>query len=109
MSRWDVSDFDNWESKDIPNGAVCLEAGNAIQYITGGWRSDRPIWDESACKQCLLCWMHCPDSSVIVGNAKMTGIDYDHCKGCAICVKECKFGALKMVSEADAEGGNHHA
>ncbi|NTU89336.1 MAG: 4Fe-4S binding protein [Actinobacteria bacterium] len=107
MSKWDVSNFDNWKSEDYPEGAICLEAGNSVQYLTGGWRSDRPVWDENACKHCMLCWMHCPDASIYVSDGKMTGIDYDHCKGCGICVHECRFDALKMIPEADAEGGNH--
>ena len=40
-------------------------------------------------------------------NGKMTGIDYDHCKGCGICVHECRFDALKMIPESAVEGGNH--
>ena len=34
-------------------------------------------------------------------NSKIA-IDYDFCKGCGICVKMCKFGALEMVSESEA-------
>ena len=33
----------------------------------------------------------------------MTGIDLFHCKGCGVCVQECKFGALHLVSEAEAQ------
>ncbi|MGN0035477.1 MAG: 4Fe-4S binding protein [Coriobacteriales bacterium] len=106
MSTWDISDSDNWGPDQIPEGAVVLEAGNSTQYITGGWRSQRPVWDADACKHCLLCWMHCPDSSILVSDGKVTGIDYDHCKGCGVCIHECKFGALTMISEADAKGGN---
>ena len=104
MSKWDVSGFDSWKSEEFPVGAVGLEAGNSADYITGGWRSMRPVWDAEKCKQCMLCWMHCPDSSIEVAEAKMTGIDYDHCKGCGICVEECKFDALKMISEFEAKG-----
>jgi pyruvate ferredoxin oxidoreductase delta subunit len=106
---WDVSNFDNWKSGDFPVGAIVLEAGNSVQYKTGGWRSDRPVWDQEACTSCMLCWVHCPDSSIIVENQTMTGIDYDHCKGCGICVLECRFNALQMLTEAAAaalEGGN---
>ena len=102
MIKWDVSDFDDWSCDRYPNGAVCPDPGNSVQYLTGGWRTDRPIWHVDECKHCLLCWMHCPDSSILVEDGKMTGIDYDHCKGCGICVRECRFGALEMVSEADA-------
>jgi pyruvate ferredoxin oxidoreductase delta subunit len=106
MSTWDISNNENWTPDELPKGDVVLEAGNSTQYITGGWRSQRPVWKADACKHCLLCWMHCPDSSILVADGKVTGIDYDHCKGCGVCVHECKFGALEMVSEADAKGGN---
>lgn len=107
MTKWDVSDFESWKAQDIPLGAVCVEAGNSIDYITGGWRTDRPIWNKANCRNCMLCWMHCPDSSILVSDKEMIGIDYDHCKGCGICVHECPFDALSMLPEAEVEGGNH--
>ena len=104
----DVSDFDSWTSKEFLPGAVVTDPGNSVLYITGGWRSDRPIWDKDVCTNCMLCWMHCPDSSILVKSQEMVGIDYDHCKGCGICVHECRAKALEMVPESDAlaaEGG----
>jgi len=87
--------------KSIPIGGKILEAGNAAAYKTGGWRTYRPIWDASKCSNCLFCWVYCPDSSIKVKNGKITGIDYDHCKGCGICAKECplKDKAVKMIKE----------
>lgn len=102
-AKWDVSKFGSWSSADYPLGAVCLEGGNARDYLTGGWRAKRPVWDGAACKNCLLCWVACPDSSILVTDGQMSGIDYDHCKGCGVCVGECKFGALELVLEADAK------
>lgn len=29
-------------------------------------------------------------------------IDYDFCKGCGICVRMCRFGALRMIPESEA-------
>ena len=101
--KWNVDDFSTWTSQDYPLGALCIESGNAREYTTGGWRAKRPVWSESACKSCLLCWVMCPDSSILVENGAMVGIDYDHCKGCGVCVNECKFGALEYVLEADAK------
>ena len=100
---WDVSDFDNWTYDMIPNGAVVIDAGNSVQYITGGWRSDMPIWNKENCSSCMLCWVHCPDSSILVADGEMTGIDYDHCKGCGVCVHECRFDALVLVPESSPE------
>ena len=47
--------------------------------------------------------MYCPDASIEVKDGQMTGIDYEHCKGCGVCARECKFGAISMVNEQDAK------
>lgn len=109
MAKWDVSNFDNWKSDEFPIGMVGLEAGNSVDYLTGGWRTFRPVWDEDKCVSCLFCWVHCPDASVIVEDGEMKGIDYDHCKGCGICVNECPKGALEMVNEVEAQKGDQNA
>ena len=84
--------------KNLPEGDV-LEAGTAKEFKTGDWRTEKPVWDIAKCKQCMLCWVSCPDSSILVSDGKMTGIDYDHCKGCGICAKECPFKAIVMEIE----------
>jgi len=86
--------------KDIPEGGVILEAGNAQQYETGGWRTFRPVWNEDKCKQCLLCWIYCPDGSVVVEDKEVKGFHLEHCKGCGICAHECPFGAISMEEES---------
>ena len=62
----------------------------------------RPIWDSEKCTNCMLCWVYCPDASIEVKDREMTGIDLLHCKGCGVCVNECKFGALTLIPEAEA-------
>ena len=64
--------------------------------LTGSWRTYRPDWDEEKCVHCLRCWILCPDSSIVVKDGKVTGIDYDHCKGCGICSEECPKDAIEM-------------
>jgi pyruvate ferredoxin oxidoreductase delta subunit len=87
--------------KDIPIGGLIVEAGNAVTYPTGGWRTFKPIHDGAKCTHCLRCWIYCPDSSILVVDGKVTGIDYDHCKGCGICAEECppKVKAIQMIRE----------
>jgi pyruvate ferredoxin oxidoreductase delta subunit len=87
--------------REIPIGGLIVEAGNAAQYETGGWRTFKPVHDATKCTSCLLCWVYCPDSAITVEGGKVTGIDYAHCKGCGICAEECpdKVKAITMIRE----------
>lgn len=90
--------------RDLPRGAVIEDAGNAREYLTGDWRTERPVWDEEKCINCFFCWVYCPDAAIIVKDGKVRGVDYAHCKGCGICAAECpkRVQAFTMVKEADA-------
>jgi 2-oxoacid:acceptor oxidoreductase delta subunit (pyruvate/2-ketoisovalerate family) len=90
--------------RDIPIGGMILEAGNAVNYRTGGWRAFRPIRDAERCTHCLQCWVFCPDSSILVEEGKIQGFDLAHCKGCGICAAVCpdKIKCIAMVEEAKA-------
>jgi pyruvate ferredoxin oxidoreductase delta subunit len=92
--------------KDLPDGGMITEAGNAAAYNTGAWRSDRPIWIKENCIQCLFCWIFCPDSSVKVKDGEREEFDYLHCKGCGVCALECpaKEKAIVMLTEAEGQG-----
>lgn len=92
--------------REIPTiGAIIPEAGNSISYETGAWRSLRPIFDREKCIQCLLCWVYCPDCSILTENGEVTDIDLRYCKGCSICSQECPVGAITMIEEIAAEVG----
>ncbi len=52
------------------------------------------------CFECDNCFGVCPDNAVIkLGDAGKYEFNYDYCKGCGICVKECPCGAIEMVPE----------
>ncbi len=91
--------------KELPAGAVITEPGSARNFKTGSWRSYRPRWIEENCIQCLFCWVYCPDMSIVTKEGKMTGIDYDFCKGCGICALECpgKKGQKALVMEEEGK------
>jgi 2-oxoacid:acceptor oxidoreductase delta subunit (pyruvate/2-ketoisovalerate family) len=48
---------------------------------------------------CLLCWLYCPDSAVLIDGATFTGFDLRYCKGCELCAEACPVGAISMVEE----------
>lgn len=97
--KWDIKDISKWSAGKHPLGATIPEAGNASSYDTGSWRSLRPIRDDEKCTQCLLCFIYCPDSSVLTKEGKVYDFDLLHCKGCGICATECPFDAIEMVDE----------
>ncbi len=87
---------------DLPlGGVVALE--DAEQPVTGGWRTGlRPEVDLDLCVNCLLCWLYCPDSAIVLKGTRFVGFDHDHCKGCEICAEMCPTGAIEMVEETSA-------
>jgi pyruvate ferredoxin oxidoreductase delta subunit len=79
----------------MTHGSHIFDAGNAVQFQTGDWRSDTPKFLADKCKQCLLCFPVCPDSAINLNkDGEVTGIDFDFCKGCLVCVKACPFKAI---------------
>lgn len=81
---------------DIPE-ATAYEAGYLVTK-NAGWRNIRPVVDLNKCVGCLQCYLYCPDGVIFKQGSKIE-LDYDFCKGCGICKKMCRFGAIKMEVE----------
>jgi len=96
---FNIDTFDDWAVEDFPIGMVG-PAGNATAYHTGAWRHEKPVWTKDLCKNCMLCWINCADTAVLMDNQTVGGVNYDHCKGCGVCPIECRFGAMVMVPES---------
>ena len=76
-------------------------SGTSENFNTGDWRTSTPKWLQDVCKQCLMCYPVCPDSSIPVNDKKRSEFDFDHCKGCGICFKVCPFDAITMIKDGE--------
>jgi len=82
--------------RNMSHGTHVFEAGNAVEFKTGDWRSDKPVFVADKCKQCMLCFPVCPDSAIILDNqGQVSGFDMDFCKGCLCCKAVCNFNAIE--------------
>jgi 2-oxoacid:acceptor oxidoreductase delta subunit (pyruvate/2-ketoisovalerate family) len=56
------------------------------------------------CMTCDNCWTLCPDNAVLkttepAADGSHYVFDYDYCKGCGLCARECPVGFIAMVQE----------
>lgn len=70
----------------------------STEFKTGSWRVQRPIINSGKCVKCLICWVYCPESSIKWDGISLS-IDYNFCKGCGICHRECPVKAIEMIPE----------
>lgn len=75
----------------------CYRAGHLVTE-NASWRSEKPLLNGDLCVNCLVCYLCCPEG-VIFKSGDKVDIDYAFCKGCGICAKECKKGAITMGRE----------
>jgi len=81
---------------------------NSHEKSVKDWRVRKPVHNVDLCINCQNCWVYCPDSAIISRDKVMKGIDYEHCKGCGICVEVCPtnpkslwmFDELEDIKEA---------
>jgi pyruvate ferredoxin oxidoreductase gamma subunit len=60
----------------------------------------RPVIDLDRCHRCWwLCSTLCPDGAMHVSDDGAPEVDYDHCKGCLVCVAVCPHHAIAAVPE----------
>jgi len=88
-------------SKDEMRPGTIAQGGTMAKLYTGSWRTYMPITDLEKCNHCMLCWIFCPDSAVVVKDGKKIGTDLQYCKGCGICAEECPADAIEMKLESE--------
>jgi pyruvate ferredoxin oxidoreductase gamma subunit len=78
-------------------------AATSVEVKTGLWRTMRPVIDYDLCHRChWVCSTLCPDSAIRVLADGRPEIDYDHCKGCLVCVGVCPPHAIRAIPEQEA-------
>jgi pyruvate ferredoxin oxidoreductase delta subunit len=85
--------------RDLEIGGIVTEPGNASQYQTGDWRSQKPTYDFDRCIKCGLCQLFCPEGCVEPNQDGHFEADLYYCKGCGICARECWTKVITMVEE----------
>ena len=111
-----------WTELDI---GMSTHSGTARFFLTGDWRSSRPVWvyagKDKGCVACGVCTIYCPEGCLKMVPIEQTerGLkqleyfkpehlgpgslvpmaDLDYCKGCGICAQECWTGCISMVAE----------
>jgi len=75
---------------------------NSYTATVASWRIMKPVYNRDLCIDCQNCWVWCPDSSIISRDKQMLGIDYDHCKGCGVCVEVCPTNPKSLLMFVEA-------
>lgn len=85
--------------------APAIHAGaTSVEVRTGLWRTMRPVIDYERCNRCWwVCGGFCPDGAISLNAEGYPDIDYDHCKGCLICVAQCPPHAIEAIAEHAAQ------
>jgi pyruvate ferredoxin oxidoreductase gamma subunit len=105
-----AADYETPDWIDLPFdeasvSAPVIHAGlTSVEVKTGLWRILRPVIDYERCHRCwAICSTLCPDSAIKVTAEGFPEIDYDHCKGCMVCVAVCPTHAINAVPEHAAK------
>lgn len=90
--------------EDARISAPVIHAGlTSVEVKTGLWRTLRPVIDYERCVHCWwVCSSFCPDGCIAVTDEGLPEIDYDHCKGCMVCVAQCPPHAIEAIPEHEA-------
>jgi pyruvate ferredoxin oxidoreductase gamma subunit len=103
-------DYERPEWVELPFEAARVSAptiyaaANSVEVRTGLWRTLRPVIDYERCNRCWwVCSTFCPDGVIAVDEDGSPSIDYDHCKGCMICVAMCPPHAIEAIPEQQAQ------
>jgi 2-oxoacid:acceptor oxidoreductase delta subunit (pyruvate/2-ketoisovalerate family) len=102
LNPWYYSDADRAAQPTLDG----LRRRTTFEEIHGGLDESTALLEARRCLscgncfECDNCFGVCPDNAVVkLGPGQGFRFDYDFCKGCGLCAKECPCGAIDMVAE----------
>jgi len=87
--------------EDATISAPAIHAAATTEKLqTGLWRTERPVIDQGRCNRCWwICSTFCPEGAIAVDEERRPRIDYEHCKGCMVCLVQCPTHAIEARPE----------
>jgi 2-oxoacid:acceptor oxidoreductase delta subunit (pyruvate/2-ketoisovalerate family) len=102
LNTWYYADAPRTERPELER----IRRQTNFEEVIGGLTPDNALFEARRCMscgncfECDNCFGVCPDNAVMkLGENMRYEFNYDFCKGCGICVKECPCGAIDMVPE----------
>jgi NADPH-dependent glutamate synthase beta subunit-like oxidoreductase len=97
--------FDYKKRKKMPKAQISKRLGS-FEEVNLGFSEETAREEANRCFNCGVCnlcdncYIFCPDVAIHKqGEDELNVIDYDHCKGCAICMEECPRDVIVMEEE----------
>jgi len=97
--------FDYKKRKKMPKAQPSKRLGSFAE-VNLGFSEEVAVEETGRCFNCGVCnlcdncYIFCPDVAILKqGEEQANIVDYDHCKGCGICVQECPRDAMAMEEE----------
>jgi 2-oxoacid:acceptor oxidoreductase delta subunit (pyruvate/2-ketoisovalerate family) len=102
LNTWYYSDAPRQERPELER----VRRQTNFEEVIGALTEENALFEARRCLscgncfECDNCFGVCPDNAVRkLGAGERYEFDYDYCKGCGICVRECPCGAIEMVPE----------
>ena len=101
LNTWYYADAPRTERPELER----IRRQTNFEDVIGGLTEENALFEARRCLscgncfECDNCFGVCPDNAVVKHEDNTYEFNYDFCKGCGICVRECPCGAIEMVPE----------